>query len=316
MGNKISLVVLDHKGSSIKQATVSKAFLNGIALFLGVLLLIGIWCACDYISLRKLVSEEWTSKADIQKAHAEITSQRKQIQEFATRIDSLKSQLASLNKFENKIRIIANLKNNTADQEGLFGVGGSLPEDLDPKLAVTDSHKRLISEMHEQINELSKAASGQEKRFKTLILKLENKRNILATTPSIAPVDGGWITSKFGYRISPFTNRREFHRGLDIAARAGTPIVATADGVVTFAGRKGLLGLCIIINHGHGLVTRYGHARKLLKKPGDQVKRGEEIAEVGSTGRSTGPHVHYEVFLNNVPINPKKYIMNEAIAKQ
>jgi murein DD-endopeptidase MepM/ murein hydrolase activator NlpD len=314
MGNKISLVVLDHNGSSLKQATVSKAILKGIALSLALLLLLVGWGIYNYISLRKIVFEDRAAKADISKAQAEIASQRKQIQEFASRIDTLKCQLADLNAFENKIRIIANLKDDKGDQGGLFGVGGSLPEDLDPKLAVTDSHKRLITEMHEQVNELSKVASGQEKRFKTLILKLENKRNILACTPSIRPVDG-WITSKFGYRISPFTNRREFHRGLDIAARRGTPIVATADGVVTFAGKKGLLGLCIVINHGHGLVTRYGHASKLLKKPGDKVKRGEEIAEVGSTGRSTGPHVHYEVFLNNVPINPQKYIMSQALAK-
>ena len=94
-----------------------------------------------------------------------------------------------------------------------------------------------------------------------------------------------------------------------MAARHGSPIVATASGTVTFAGSKGLLGKVIVLDHGHGIVTRYGHAHQVLKKAGDQVKRGEVIAELGNTGRSTGPHVHYEVILNGVPVNPEKYIM-------
>ena len=109
---------------------------------------------------------------------------------------------------------------------------------------------------------------------------------------------------------SPFTGRREFHKGYDIATKKGSPVLATAAGVVTFVGRKGLLGNCIIINHGHGMVTRYAHIDKFLKKRGEKVKRWEPIALVGNTGRSTGPHVHYEVRLNGIPVNPFKYILN------
>ena len=100
------------------------------------------------------------------------------------------------------------------------------------------------------------------------------------------------MTSRFGYRKSLFAGRRELHKGLDIASRKGTPILATAAGVVTFAGKKGLLGMTIVIDHGHGMKTRYGHNHELLKKRGDKVKRWEPIALKGSTGRSTGPHTH------------------------
>jgi murein DD-endopeptidase MepM/ murein hydrolase activator NlpD len=110
--------------------------------------------------------------------------------------------------------------------------------------------------------------------------------------------------------MSPFTERREFHKGYDISSRKGTPILATADGVVTFAGKKGLLGNTVVIDHGHGLVTRYGHCDKFLKKRGDKVNRWEPIALMGNTGRSTGPHVHYEVHLNGMPVNPEKYMLN------
>jgi murein DD-endopeptidase MepM/ murein hydrolase activator NlpD len=131
----------------------------------------------------------------------------------------------------------------------------------------------------------------------------------VSSTPSIWPTKG-WLSSGFGYRISPFTGLREFHKGLDISNREGTKVIATADGVVTFAGKNGLFGDMIKIDHGHGIMTRYGHLEKMLIKRGDVVKRGDVIGLMGNTGRSTGPHLHYEVFLNGLPVNPKKYILN------
>ena len=131
----------------------------------------------------------------------------------------------------------------------------------------------------------------------------------MASTPAIRPCKG-WKTSNFGYRISPFTGRREFHKGFDIANRKGTPIVATADGVISFSSQKGLLGNALYIDHGHGMVTRYGHLDKILVKRGKSVKRGDKIATMGNTGRSTGPHVHYEIHMNGIPVNPEQYILN------
>jgi murein DD-endopeptidase MepM/ murein hydrolase activator NlpD len=156
---------------------------------------------------------------------------------------------------------------------------------------------------------VEQATTVQENSFSTLLKSLESKRNLLAATPSLRPTVG-WISSSFGYRVSPFTGRREFHKGLDIATRKGTPIIAPADGVVTFAGKKWLMGNLLTLDHGYGMLTRYGHIYKILKKKGDRVKRGEVIALVGNTGRSTGPHLHYEVRLNGVPVNPIKYILD------
>ena len=170
-----------------------------------------------------------------------------------------------------------------------------------------------MRDMHEQIDQLSQASSNQQEGLESLLKSLEDQQNLLASTPAIRPVARNvksWITSRFGYRKSPFTQRRELHKGYDIASRQGTPILSTADGVVTFAGKKGLLGNTVVIDHGHGMVTRYGHCSKLLKKRGDKVKRWETIALMGNTGRSTGPHVHYEVHLNGIPVNPVKYILN------
>ncbi len=238
----------------------------------------------------------------------EIQNQRRQIQQFAEEITNLKQKLVDLNNFENKIRIIANIEKKN-EHDGLFGVGGSIPEDIIAQIPLSKKHNSLMREMHDQISELNLAAANQNNGFESLFKYIKEQQNILASTPAIRP-STGWTTSRFGYRISPFTGRREFHKGFDIANRKGTPIIATANGTVTSAGKKGSYGYMVVIDHGHGMVTRYGHNSKNLVKKNDKVKRGDTIALVGNTGRSTGPHVHYEVHLNGIPVNPEKYILN------
>jgi murein DD-endopeptidase MepM/ murein hydrolase activator NlpD len=266
----------------------------------------------DYYNLKGAASQHQNRELHISSQLEEIRHQRKQIQEFASEINALKAKLLALNSFEKKIRIIANIEKPN-DSEGLFGVGGSIPEDLDARIPLKEKHFGLMRNMHEQIEEIGRASAGQQEELESLLKSLEDQQNLLASTPAIRPLSGNskfWVTSRFGYRKSPFTDRRELHKGLDIASRKGTHIVATADGVVTFAGKKGLLGMTIVIDHGYGMKTRYGHNHKLLKKRGDKVKRWEPIALMGSTGRSTGPHTHYEVHLNGIPVNPEKYILN------
>jgi murein DD-endopeptidase MepM/ murein hydrolase activator NlpD len=119
------------------------------------------------------------------------------------------------------------------------------------------------------------------------------------------------MTSKFGYRLSPFTGRPMMHQGLDLAAPPGSPIVAPADGIVSFAGYDAGYGKLVSIDHGYGVVTRFGHTSQIYVEVGQKVKMGDVIAAVGSTGRSTGPHVHYEVRVNGVPVDPRNYLLDE-----
>ena len=127
--------------------------------------------------------------------------------------------------------------------------------------------------------------------------------------PTIWPVVG-FVTSGFGARSAPFGGgRRQFHKGLDISNRTGTPIMATAQGTVLKAGHDGAYGLSVEINHGGGIVTKYAHMQRFVVQPGQYVKRGEVIGYIGMTGRTTGPHLHYEVILNGVPVNPMRYIL-------
>jgi len=133
--------------------------------------------------------------------------------------------------------------------------------------------------------------------------------------PSGSPLqDAGALVSGFGYRRDPFTGRRAFHAGLDISSAMGTPIYSTADGVVIHSGRDGFLGKCVKIDHGNGIITVYAHNHENFVEVGDQVKRGDMIAEVGSTGRATGPHVHYGVIVDNEHVNPLGFLSSDEVA--
>ncbi|VEN73936.1 Metalloendopeptidase [Candidatus Desulfarcum epimagneticum] len=308
MRKKFSFYILSNTGSPIKRTAASYSSLMAMGAAGAAFLVFFCYIIYGYFNLKSVSVDTGMLQREIQAQKTEIEGQRRQIERFTRDINSLKGKLADLKKFEKKIRIIANIE-DVDKQDGLFGIGGSIPEDLDPKIALRENNESLLREMHSQTSHLKIASTRQEEDFESLLKHFEKQRNLLASTPAIWPVKG-WVTSKFGYRKSPYTDLREFHKGLDIAARKGAPIISSANGVVSFAGRKGLLGKVVVIDHGHGMVTRYAHTDKILVKRFQKVKRGDVIALVGNTGRSTGPHLHYEVHLNGVPVNPHKYIMN------
>jgi murein DD-endopeptidase MepM/ murein hydrolase activator NlpD len=308
MRKKFTLIVLSNSGSPLRQVHISALALSfGVVLALASAGLIG-YTAYDYLSLKAQLASKKMVDHELVVKNEEITAQRRQINRFAGEINTLKDKLVELHEFKKQIRIIANI-DSPDKQDTLYGMGGSIPEDLDTTTDLKKKNDELVRGMHEQIGQLDMATLQQEREFEHLLERINKQRNLLARTPAIRPTDG-WVTSRFGYRKSPFTGRRELHKGLDISNRKGTPILATADGVVSYAGKKGLYGTIMIIDHGHGLQTRYAHLNKTLKKKYERVKRGDVIAQMGNTGRSSGPHLHYEVRLNGVPVNPSKYILN------
>ena len=309
MQENISFFAINDAGSQVKSISISKKLLRTIIFLFCVCFIAYSFIVFDYVRLKLNTAKVHTLEHKIENQKEEISHQRKQVKSFAHEINELKSKLVDLNNFEKKIRVIANI-DKLKKENSLFGVGGSVPDDLNTDIAIERKQTSLIRDMHQQVDLLHLASVNQKHDFEIIYHYLDDKRNLLAATPSIRPVASGWISSGFGYRKSPFTGRREFHKGLDIATHKGEPIVATADGTVVYAGKKGLLGNLVVVEHGYGMVTRYGHIHKFLKKPGDTVKRGDKIALVGSTGRSTGPHVHYEVRLNGIQVNPRKYILN------
>jgi len=306
--NRLTFLFLGDAGSPVKQVSVSKRSLGALIFFLFVCLIVSGFVFSDYIRFKTGFIKNRGLEKTVSQQNESIADQRKQIEYFAKEINSLKSNLVALNEFEKKIKVVANIE-EAENQKILFGVGGSIPEDLDPEIVISNSHNNLLREMHGQVEQLQLASIYQRNSLEELLNSLKDRENLLACTPSIRPTTG-WISSGFGYRKSPFTGKREFHKGLDIATGKGTKIIATGDGVITFTGKNGLLGKMMIIDHGHGMVTRYAHIDRFVKKQGEFVKRGEAIALVGNSGRSTGSHLHYEVLLNGVQVNPNKYILN------
>ena len=243
-----------------------------------------------------------------------VLKERNQYQEtrlknFAIRLEALKHQVGRIQEFNQKLRKMANLAPAKQDNP-IFGVGGleNSRAGVGVRLATT-AKDRFFARMQRDMDQLQSASLAELEIQRELAKFLTERRSLLAATPSIWPVKG-WVTSGFGYRRSPFTGKRSFHAGLDISTRTGTVIVAPADGVVTFVGWEGGYGRIVAVNHGHGIVTRYAHLRKALVKTGQKISRGQKIGQVGSSGRSSGPHLHYEVLLSGVPTNPKYYILD------
>lgn len=224
---------------------------------------------------------------------------QEQLNFFVEKTHSLEEKMVDLEKLDDDLRGL--LKNDPSLEKGIkprTSINGYNRGSLASRGNI-DRERAVLVSLEEKLPE-------QEQSLKQLKDAVIQRNERLSCTPSLKPVNGS-ITSGFGYRRSPFGRRREFHDGVDIAAPHGTTIVATADGMVTFTGYRAGYGQTVTISHGYGFETSYCHNSKILIKVGQQVKKGQAIARVGSTGRSTGPHVHYMVHLNGVLKNPTEY---------
>ncbi|HHD11944.1 MAG TPA: peptidase M23 [Deltaproteobacteria bacterium] len=244
---------------------------------------------------------------ELNKLRRENTAQKIELRKLSTRIDNLEKRLVRLQLFDKKLRIIANLETPSSTDRELLGMGGTGADEY--FLNMDKAKDDLVSKMHSEINQLEEEAKLQERSFTELEEFLLEQAALLASTPSVWPTRG-WLTSRFGKRRDPFTGRIQMHKGIDIANRVGTDVIAPADGIVTRITKMHSLGRLVEISHGYGIRTRYGHLSKVLVRVGQKVKRGQKIAEMGNTGRSTGPHLHYEVIANGIHVNPLRYILN------
>lgn len=283
--------------------SVHKFLVKGSLVF-GLVFLVG-FAIFSYDVLQKSRSIE--ELASLQGVTAE---QKLEIQQFAKKIKQVETQLNRLEKFDRKLRVITALEPRTEENTD-FGTGGPTHDSgLDFSNSSKKYTKSLIGNLEADVDRISRQAQLQESSFFELDEFFREQSSLLSHTPSVWPVKG-WVTSTFGYRASPFTGLREMHEGLDIATQLKSPVMVPADGIVTRVGFHRGYGNLVEIDHGYGVVTRYGHNSKNLVKVGQRVKRGDVISLVGSTGRSTGPHLHYEVLLNGVPVNPYRYIFED-----
>lgn len=221
-------------------------------------------------------------------------------QSFESSIQKLQQRLVDYEDRTRQLAIVAGVENLGAGSESGVGGGTPLTEATAPDLAAMSA----VTAMDARARQLAG-------RLDTVESKLEERVRWISSTPAIAPVKG-ILTSGFGYRSDPMTGEQGIHQGVDIAAPAGQPIHASADGIVVRAGEVTGLGRAVYVAHGYGLVTRYGHMSRVDVHPGQRLKRGDVVGLVGNTGRSTGYHLHYEVRLDGAPVNPLGYILDDA----
>lgn len=294
-----TVFIVPQDPSKIRKFKLPLNVLKTIAVAAGISFAVFSFVVFDYTKV-KLKTHELNM---LRKENAE---QKIQLQAFASKMTDIEFQMAKLKQFDKKLRIITNME-TPAGSSQVLGIGGPSPEEDMPTLG--GAKDELIKQMHSDLDQLKTEAMTQERSFTELHEYLFKQTSLFASTPAIWPARG-WITSTFGYRISPFTGLRQMHEGMDIANAMGTPVFAPADGIISKVDRENGLGKTMSINHGYGTITKYGHLSEIYVHVGKRVKRGEKIAAIGSTGRSTGPHLHYEVLVNGINVNPDKYILN------
>ncbi len=292
MGNEFyTLIIVPHAKARFRRLHVSvrlTKWLAGITtlvvLAIGGVLIHYTWITAEVYELRRLRSEN--------------RALRVKTEEYEQSAGLLRAKIDTLQNMVTKLGVMAGLEKSLPDMR-VGGVGGAIgTESMAPSLDPAALH-----EMDRNVSALTARSARLEAFY-------QDQSVLLASTPSIWPVRG-YLAAGFGNRIDPFTNQRDFHTGLDISTPVGTKVVAPADGVIVSCGQKGAYGNSIIIDHGFGIVTRYGHLSGFNVKPGQRVKRGDVIGFVGDTGRSTGPHLHYEVWVRDQAQNPIHYILDE-----
>ncbi|MDZ4339332.1 MAG: M23 family metallopeptidase [candidate division NC10 bacterium] len=228
---------------------------------------------------------------------------------MAAQLETLQQELSRLRTFDTQIRRLAGL--DTAPRGSTLAVGGGTLE-LSKALKASEEAETgtLLQRLVQDLERLEREVALRGESLQAVQEYLTKQKDRLTATPSLWPTEGQ-VTSRFGPRTSPFTGQPQHHTGVDIAAPPGTPIRAPAAGVVTFAGTLPGYGTVVVLTHGFGYKTFYGHNQRNVVVKGQAVARGQQIAAVGNTGYSTGAHLHYEVLLNDAPHDPLKYIVDE-----
>lgn len=271
-----------------------------------------------FIALSFLMVHLGAKSVELKKLRTENREQKQQLQIFSTKVENLERTMVRLKEFDQKLRVITDLDRPSASggakqvtmETPLVGVGGPAEQDKDPLSRAMQAERSAISErMNQSIDRLQNEVKDQEKSFQEIRTFLEDRKSSLASTPTIWPVRG-FLTSGFGWRNSPYTNRRQMHEGIDIATRRGTPVRTTAHGIVVGSAFMGGNGLTVLVDHGFGYRTQYSHLQSAAVRVGQRLQRGDLVGYVGTSGVTTGPHLHYEVHVNGVPVNPARYLLD------
>ncbi|MCX5852206.1 MAG: peptidoglycan DD-metalloendopeptidase family protein [Deltaproteobacteria bacterium] len=292
-----TFMVIPQKKGAVRKINLSLSSIGSLIFAIMLILAVSVYLCVDKMENEKKLG-------DLEHYRQITETQKEQIDLLADKVTEFEKKMENLQQIDRKLRSLSNLRSDR-DVKNFMGVGGSIPDGM----KAGESEKRAVKEIDRSMDELLEKAESREKSLQELIGFFIKQQSVRVATPSIWPV-AGWVTSEFGYRISPFSDRKELHQGLDIATRPGEEVVAPANGVVRKVGYEPGMGQVVVINHGYGFVTSYAHLKKNPPvKTGRKVRRGDVIGYVGMSGKTTGPHLHYSVSVNGRYMNPRKYLM-------
>lgn len=301
----VNIILVSNNLAKTRSITVSWRH-YALCLFVSFILLVGLATVLNYAVLRyaTAINHPWLQAMVLtdQRKDAQRTQMytEEHLAAMALKVGELQGQLLRLDGLGEKLAKVAGLKPQELPAKDP-GRGGAESTSLPPRAWTVEEFAREVAALTRTIEERNDQLSVLEA---LLVRDSVNKKFL----PSYAPVDSVQATSNFGYRIDPFTGAQTFHEGIDFHGDKGTAVLAAASGKVIAAEWHSQYGKMVEIDHGNGLVSRYAHASELNVREGDLVVRGQKVAEIGSTGRSTGPHLHFEVRLNGVPQNPARFL--------
>jgi murein DD-endopeptidase MepM/ murein hydrolase activator NlpD len=310
-----TILIVSQKAAQAKKFFLSPLMLKIAAVVLGVIIVVSAFIIYDYVVYKKQVTE-------LQGLRTETFSQQQEIRSFLEKIALLEEQLNKLKEMEKQVerdlKEINELKKTKKSSPAIprkkpfnetKDAGKEISSIRQETVSILEKERpNLVSRLHQDLLELRVEAFQSELRLNELKEFLQEQKSILLSVPSLWPVFGP-ITSGFGDNRPPSPSRgMRFHQGLDISVPPGTPIVAPADGVVSYVGNEWDYGLMICLDHGHGFSTAYGHLKATVVRPGDKIRTGQVIGTVGLSGNSSGPHLHYEVRIQGSAVNPSHYL--------
>lgn len=330
---KLTLFVVSNQTGKTRKVIISAAWMKALSFIAAVVLIIFAAGMVDYFGLLLQAMENKRLKAE----NAQLI---KQFQVVEGKVSALENSLERVKTFTTKLKLITNVEADdriTKLSMGPKPAPGQAVEEFEPMdqrasgetFAQQDqifSNKKPLNEpagdvavektdkdyasLVVRIDKAVKETQLKEQSVIDLWESLSERQSLLNATPNIKPARG-WLTSRFGYRVSPFSGKSALHAGLDIAAAPGSPVYAPADGVVVFASYDESYGKLVTVDHGYGVITRFGHLSQIYVQAGQKVNKWDVLAAVGNTGRSTGPHLHYEVRINGTPVDPANFILDE-----
>ena len=333
-----TLLLSSNRKGTTKALTISSAWLKTCLALCAVLVIVGSAAILDYVGLLLQTTENKRLKAESEQLH-------RQFRMVESKLDTLEKSLERVRNFSKKLRLITNVEdedrnlkltvqsNQEAELANFYETKQAQVPDLEREPSNVSAEFKSDSFFLEKpfLDSASGELSQETIRgYATLSIRIDSgvrntelteqsviqlydqlseRKSLLNATPNVRPTQG-WITSQFSYRLDPFTGKPRMHNGVDLAAPPGRSVFSPADGVVSYVGYEQAYGKIVSIDHGFGVVTRYAHNSQIFVEVGQKVRRRDVISAVGTTGRSSGPHLHYEVRVNGVPVDPMNYILD------